>query len=181
MLNPLHNLPVSTPLLSIPQWFLRGQTWPLLWPLFHGSSSRQQPPYDSKWLRKSSFEKKIIVSVFLFLFFDYLWVLNMYIVHVNENFHTCICSYVVIHICTYGNKRYRFKSNVWFTNTLLWTSINTCIYIQTLYSKQEWKNTYIISKTVLSCMLDDETRPICNVYLLRSFKNSNDDIFKPYF
>lgn len=70
-----------------------------------------------------------------------------------------------------------FLSSVLFTYTLLWTSINTCIYIQTLYSKQEWKSTYIISKTVLSCMSDDQTRPICIVYLLCSFRNSNDDIF----
>lgn len=39
---------------------------------------------------------------------------------------------------------------------------------------------YIISKTVLSCMFNDQTTPICIVYLLSSFRNNNNDIFKPY-
>lgn len=55
--------------------------------------------------------------------------------------------------------------------------IHVFIFRHFTVNRNEKAHIYIISKTVLSCMLDDQTRPICIVYLLCSFRNSNDDIF----
>lgn len=53
-------------------------------------------------------KKKLLSHFSSFFKKNYLWISNMYSVHVYENFHTYICSYIVIHICTYGNKKYCF-------------------------------------------------------------------------